>query len=81
MMVARQFIAWLRSLGPYGAKSRSTAPSGRVVCFDRHLGLKPQAESCSPFGTNKPSDARPHFRCHITPRFEDEDDDEDERGR
>jgi hypothetical protein len=29
----------------------SAAPSGQGRPFDRHLGLKPQAESLSPFGT------------------------------
>ena len=42
-------------LGPRENKHRlgtnlSAAPSGRVVVCERALGLKPQAESCYPFG-------------------------------
>ena len=52
----------LVNLLPFGA--------GRFI--NRHLGLKPQAESCSPFGTKstvptgQDSNTCPRIRCQIT---------------
>ena len=40
-------------------------PFGAGHCINRCLGLKPQAESYSPFGT-KTVNACPHFRSHIS---------------
>jgi hypothetical protein len=46
--------------GPFGQplhtrRTDSTAPLGRGIFINRHQGLKPLAESCSPFGTKSDS--------------------------
>jgi len=52
---------------------------------DMFLGLKPQAKSCSPFGTKSSNPfettnrhTRPYFGLRIMAPTEDEDDDENE---
>jgi hypothetical protein len=62
----------LRSLFP--GRAFVLRPFRAARLFSSHLGLRPQAESLSPFGTKAP-DTCLQFRLHITPNplFEDSD--------